>query len=532
MHEDLAIEELQLPSMDEQFTLERSAPKKIIVPVPPPSLGTQGHTKWTRSATRAGQNYSADNAVASFRDGTGWTIMGRRSHRSRKDIKLKLVAEKHFRKQLMISEEGGGRHQQFSVPGCCECRLDLRDMDWPQLLELFRVGGRGSLTTFRRPLTESGADVDIEAGGMDRERSREEPGTSPKSNMSRLRPAAASGRTQNMGRQRSAQTAGEALVAAALSGAGRRLPGLGHISASSCDEEGDQSLVLLKQRLGDSWMRICRKMESECYAVCMAGGLDLAWGELGRSERAYDCGSQSSLAGPRQLDNGLGGGLVRHFGTGENIVLHLQFFGQKDVFAFGFGCIAACGFEEETMNFLFKRKDEVEADDGADDGDEPAQEEKLAHSYVPLLDWTLPVHEVQNSRPEDPGRNKVSPMCGMFQDIDILLFSHSESYWYERFEKIYVACRTYLDIDKRVAPLQHSESKAERIRFMNLLCTSWTEFTVTSKIVARTSAEDILNQRLVVLKVSHETRLEWIVIILILVEVVLEIIQLYFTPSG
>ena len=25
--------------------------------------------------------------------------------------------------------------------------------------------------------------------------------------------------------------------------------------------------------------------------------------------------------------------------------------------------------------------------------------EKLAHSYVPLLDWTLPVHEVQNSRP-------------------------------------------------------------------------------------------------------------------------------------
>ena len=36
------IEELQLPSMDEQFTLERSAPKKIIVPVLPPSLGTQG----------------------------------------------------------------------------------------------------------------------------------------------------------------------------------------------------------------------------------------------------------------------------------------------------------------------------------------------------------------------------------------------------------------------------------------------------------------------------------------------------------
>ncbi|CAE7436040.1 unnamed protein product [Symbiodinium necroappetens] len=546
--------------MDEQFTLERSAPKKIIVPVLPPSLGTQGHTKWTRSATRAGQNYSADNAVASFRDGTGWTIMGRRSHRSRKDIKLKLVAEKHFRKQLMISVEGGGRHQQFSVPGCCECRLDLRDMDWPQLLELFRVGGRGSLTTFRRPLTESGADVDIEAGGMDRERSREEPGTSPKSNMSRLRPAAASGRTQNMGRQRSAQTAGEALVAAALSGAGRRLPGLGATSRRAPATR--QTVNEVRRQLDENLQK-----DGECYAVCMAGGLDLAslaeasapTTEVARASAAAAAagrelsqlelppeirgGSQSSLAGPRQLDNGLGGGLVRHFGTGENIVLHLQFFGQKDVFAFGFGCIVCwslepneldqirdamkpflvrpqerSGFEEETMNFLFKRKDEVEADDGADDGDEPAQEEKLAHSYVPLLDWTLPVHEVQNSRPEDPGRNKVSPMWGMFQDIDILLLSHSESYWYERFEKIYVACRTYLDIDKRVAPLQHSESKAERIRFMNLLCTSWTEFTVTSKIVARTSAEDILNQRLVVLKVSHETRLEWIVIILILVE--------------
>ena len=34
--------ELQLPSMDEKFTLERSAPKKIIVPVLLSSLGSQG----------------------------------------------------------------------------------------------------------------------------------------------------------------------------------------------------------------------------------------------------------------------------------------------------------------------------------------------------------------------------------------------------------------------------------------------------------------------------------------------------------
>ncbi|CAE7331937.1 unnamed protein product, partial [Symbiodinium sp. KB8] len=304
--------ELQLPSMDEQFTLERSAPKKIIVPVPPPSLG---------------------------------------------------------------------------------------------------------------PLTESGADVDIEAGGMDRERSREEPGhqphfsmrgtassprassphgragTSPKSNM--LRPAAASGRTQNMGRQRSAQTAGEALVAAALSGAGRRLPGLGATSRRAPATR--QTVNEVRRQLDENLQK-----DGECYAVCMAGGLDLAslaeasapTTEVARASAAAAAagrelsqlelppeirgGSQSSLAGPRQLDNGLGGGLVRHFGTGENIVLHLQFFGQKDVFAFGFGCIVCwslepneldqirdamkpflvrpqerSGFEEETMNFLFKRKDEA-----------------------------------------------------------------------------------------------------------------------------------------------------------------------------
>eukprot|EP00439_Symbiodinium_sp_Y106_P079146 s2313_g17.t2 len=301
------------------------------------------------------------------------------------------------------------------------------------------VGGRGALTTFRRPLTESSADVDIEVG-MDRERSREEPGhqphfamrgtassprassphgragTSPKSNMPR--PAAASGRPQNMGRQRSAQTAGEALVAAALSGAGRRLPGLG--AASRRAPATRQTVNEVRRQLDENLQK-----DGECYAVCMAGGLDLAslaeasapTTEVARASAAAAAagrelsqlelpseirgGSQSSLAGPRQLDNGLGGGLVRHFGTGENIVLHLQFFGQKDVFAFGFGCIVCwslepneldqirnamkpflvrpqerSGFEEETMNFLFKRKDEVEADDGADDGDEPAQEAK------------------------------------------------------------------------------------------------------------------------------------------------------------
>merc|ERR1712014_472284 len=86
--------------------------------------------------------------------------------------------------------------------------------------------------------------------------------------------------------------------------------------------------------------------------------------------------------------------------------------------------------------------------------------------------------------------------CDVNLHTDIL--DTPEIFWdEEQFEPHYVACRSYLDIDKRV---------------------------------------DILNQRLGVLKdlydllqnslnVKHGTKLEWIVIILILVEVFLEIVQ-------
>lgn len=85
------------------------------------------------------------------------------------------------------------------------------------------VGGRGSLAHFRRPLT-SEPDFDVEAG-LERERARAasphgraSPGTSPK--------ALPSQRQALMARP-SRQRPAEAVVAAALSGAGRRLPGLG-----------------------------------------------------------------------------------------------------------------------------------------------------------------------------------------------------------------------------------------------------------------------------------------------------------------
>merc|ERR1719359_2342033 len=87
--------------------------------------------------------------------------------------------------------------------------------------------------------------------------------------------------------------------------------------------------------------------------------------------------------------------------------------------------------------------------------------------------------------------------CDVNLHTDIL--DTPEIFWdEERFEPHYVACRGYLDIDKRV---------------------------------------DILNQRLGVLKdlydllqnslnVKHGNKLEWIIIILILLEVLLELLEL------
>merc|ERR1719230_2346586 len=89
--------------------------------------------------------------------------------------------------------------------------------------------------------------------------------------------------------------------------------------------------------------------------------------------------------------------------------------------------------------------------------------------------------------------------CDVNLHTDIL--DTPEIFWdEERFEPHYVACRAYLDVDKRV---------------------------------------EILNQRLGVLKdlydllqnglnVKHGNKLEWIIIILILVEVVLELLELMY----
>eukprot|EP00435_Cladocopium_sp_Y103_P050747 s699_g15.t1 len=460
------------------------------------------------------------------------------------------------------------------------------------------VGGRGALAHFRRPLTFEGhsPDFDVEAGNVDRDRARDgynshssvrassphgrasptSPGQSPKQLPMPI-PRQASNARPSAGRQRLAQPAGEAVVAAALSGAGRRLPGLGAPSrrAPAVKREVDEVRRVLDDTL---------QKDGECYAVCMAGGLDLArlakatlaLKEVASKAMGATQGSQVSLPSQPSEQNvislaevvnpegdlgdlaGLGGaGLVRHFGTGENIVLHLQFFGKKDAFAFGFGCFVCWSFEqpeidalrekmtpflvrpqqsggveEETMTFVLKRKspgegpDDMGEDDdrdghGEDDDDKEVKcivqdkiilatnspLEKLAHSYAlaHIPETLAETGEVKLEARELSRQMGELLMlrCDVNLHTDIL--DTPDIFWdEERFEKIYVACRTYLDIDKRV---------------------------------------DILNQRLVVLKdlydllqnslnVKHGTKLEWIVIILILVEVVLEIIQLYFTPAG
>jgi len=269
---------------------------------------------------------------------------------------------------------------------------------------------------------------------------------------------------------------------------------------------------------------------------------------------------------------GLGGAhLVKHFGTGENIVLQLKLWKGKDLFAFGFGCIVCWSFdsnevkktiekmkpflirplpqsdvEEESMEFVVKHvtEDDLELDvleeeeeDDAEAGENKvgirqdqiilsttSNLEKLAHSYalaqsVRLGSFELVVdRSIASTRsiPEtmaDTGevdleaRDLAKQMGGLLVlrcDVNLHtdILDTPDIFWdEERFEPRYVACRGYLDIDKRV---------------------------------------DILNQRLGVLKdlydllqnslnVKHTNKLEWIVIILILVEVLLECIQLAWT---
>lgn len=251
-------------------------------------------------------------------------------------------------------------------------------------------------------------------------------------------------------------------------------------------------------------------------------------------------------------------------------MVQLQFLG-KDLFAFRFGCLVFWDVtspqlqaarerlrafmvnpledvEEEKMEFIVEGGGGGGGNSGIDDatggggdsfppGDSEAEVsvvrqdqiilttssplERLAHSYALAQSVRLGVFEIAVDRsiantrsiPETmaaTGEVKLEARdlsrkmgqllvlrCDVNLHTDIL--DTPEIFWdEERFEPHYEACRAYLDVDKRV---------------------------------------EILNQRMGVLKdlydllqegmnVKHESKLEWIIIILILVEVVLELSEL------
>lgn len=307
--------------------------------------------------------------------------------------------------------------------------------------------------------------------------------------------------------------------------------------------------------------------EGECFAMCVAGALDLP--RLADSLERGLVGAAKRVVEPRtDLEIGHDGArLVERFGTGEDLVLQLQLFGGKQLFAFRFGCLVCWSFakkeldetkellrefmtrplrvedvDEDKMEFVVERGGVREDDDDLDDrGMEKDRKElqairqdqivlttdspleRLAHSYALAQSVRLGVFEIVVGRSiedtheipqtmaatgevkleqRDLGRQMgklLSLRCDVNLHTDIL--DTPEIFWdEEQFEPHYVTCRGYLDVDKRV---------------------------------------EILNQRLGVLKdlydllqngmnVKNADKLEWIIIILILLEVVLEMLELFY----
>uniref|UniRef100_A0A7S4VN17 DUF155 domain-containing protein n=1 Tax=Alexandrium monilatum TaxID=311494 RepID=A0A7S4VN17_9DINO len=388
-------------------------------------------------------------------------------------------------------------------------------------------------------------------------------------------------------------------VAAEDTSVRRRLPGGAAISA----RRGSTPI----RSATDARSKLERSLRADgaCYAVCMAGKIDLEGVSTLVAPRTCqvvnhsveDSPTSGPSAGPlpsppadpdltpswwRRLlgrrgpaprrtvprfkaESGLSGAeFVKEHGAGENLILHLKIFRGKDLFVFSFGCLVCWSFDrrelaavkealrpfmvrpipaadidEECMDFLIKRRGEGEEDD--DEHEEADSEdaatnaikqdqiilttsdplERLAHAYALAQSVKLGSFEIVVGRSIGSTRSIPETMastgevrldarelskriggllmlrCDVNLHTDIL--DTPEIFWdEEKFEPHYVACRGYLDIDKRV---------------------------------------EILNQRLGVLKdlydllqnslnVKHGNKLEWIVIILILVEVLLELLEL------
>jgi len=323
------------------------------------------------------------------------------------------------------------------------------------------------------------------------------------------------------------------------------------------------------------------RADGQCFAVCISDILNLEKLAVTTSQEANSASpapavpsQPSEPASRREQLGGIGSGasLARSYGSGADVVLQLRLFGDKDLFAFRFGCIVCWSFspqeiedtkrnlrdfmeralpaqdhEEDSMEFVLKKRsgdDDDDEDDGVapdgsdEDGSNAVKQdqiilstssplERLAHSYAMAQSVRLGVFEIAVDRsiantrsiPETMatrGEVNLDPRelskqmgellmlrCDVNLHTDIL--DTPEIFWdEEQFEPHYDACRRYLDVDKRV---------------------------------------DILNQRLGVLKdlydmlqnsfnVQHGNKLEWIIIILILLEVLLEFFELLHDAWG
>jgi len=414
-------------------------------------------------------------------------------------------------------------------------------------------GGRGALKAFRKPLAEEG---DIETGN---EFAKPNPG-----GVVQGRDVRSTLFTRNPRRGGSPQRSPAEL--------GRRAQALGerHRRGTTPLRSSTEARSALHRSLS---------ADGVVNAMCVAGALDLErlMESIGIPRtNGEGCNldatpSASSSAPPPQTTSETPDiEIIRTFGTGEGLVLQLKLCKIKDVFVFRFGCMVCWSFhrkeltviaerlrpfliqelqskdiEEDKMEFANRRKDnghddeEGEGEEEEGEGDDPESVgasairhdqiilstsspfERLAHSYALAQSVRLGVFEISVDRSIENTRSIPETMattgevrldacelskqmggllvlrCDVNLHTDIL--DTPEIFWdEERFEPHYVACRSYLDIDKRV---------------------------------------EILNQRLGVLKdlydllqnslnVKHGNKLEWIIIILILVEVLLELLEL------
>lgn len=281
--------------------------------------------------------------------------------------------------------------------------------------------------------------------------------------------------------------------------------------------------------------------EGDCFAMCVAAVIDF--------DKVRN--SSNTLCAPRDMQ------IYEEHGNGENLVIQLQVFGGKDLFAFKFGCLVGWGLlpseidvikewgksflsrplqpreiEEERVEFVPALKQHFDnSEEDAEDTESMApvmhdqivlfttsHYERLAHSYAMAQSVKLGVFESAVDRSIAESRNVPETMattgevnlnardlakqmggllmlrCDVNLHTDIL--DTPDIFWEEDcFEANYDFCRNYLDIDKRV---------------------------------------EILNARLEVLKdlydllqnglnVKNGNKLEWIIIILILLEVILEL---------